>query len=130
MDRANGRNGLSDASLVKRTAFLKHLCSLEISYLQARSHAMTEPAQHWRNEMDIVKQSGGLHNTIAMEFHDKGYDACTEAQKQMIDARVKELVLCPQCGDKPTYRTPDGTFWDSNAHHWRDYETSRRALGE
>lgn len=26
---------------------------------------------------------------------------------------------CPQCGEEATYQTPDGTFWDSNAHYWR-----------
>lgn len=27
---------------------------------------------------------------------------------------------CPQCGDEATYQTPDGTWWDGNAHHWRE----------
>jgi hypothetical protein len=26
---------------------------------------------------------------------------------------------CPKCGDLPTYQTPDGTYWDGNAHFWR-----------
>lgn len=26
---------------------------------------------------------------------------------------------CPQCGEVATYQTPDGTFWDGNAHSWR-----------
>ena len=27
---------------------------------------------------------------------------------------------CPSCGSDPTYQTPDGTFWDSEAHYWRE----------
>ena len=27
---------------------------------------------------------------------------------------------CPKCGEEATYQTPDGTFWDSSAHYWRD----------
>ena len=26
---------------------------------------------------------------------------------------------CPECNERPTYRTPDDTWWDSNAHFWR-----------
>lgn len=29
------------------------------------------------------------------------------------------LPSCPTCGKEATYQTPDGTFWDSNAHYWR-----------
>jgi hypothetical protein len=32
---------------------------------------------------------------------------------------VPPIPKCPQCGDEATYRTPDGTFWDGNAHYWR-----------
>jgi len=27
---------------------------------------------------------------------------------------------CPKCGEPATYQTPDGTFWDSSAHFWRE----------
>ncbi len=30
-----------------------------------------------------------------------------------------ERPSCPQCGDLATYQTPDGTYWDGNAHFWR-----------
>lgn len=40
---------------------------------------------------------------------------------QLFEARNKQWVriACPQCGDAPTYQTPDGTWWDSSAHYWR-----------
>lgn len=28
-------------------------------------------------------------------------------------------IRCPKCGDAPTHQTPDGTYWDGNAHSWR-----------
>jgi hypothetical protein len=67
----------------------------------------------------MVESNGGLHNTIAMEYFDKGYRSLSTDKRDMIDRRVDELGLCPKCGEKPTYQTPDGTFWDSSAHHWR-----------
>lgn len=30
-----------------------------------------------------------------------------------------DVPVCPQCLEDATYQTPDGTYWDSNAHHWR-----------
>jgi hypothetical protein len=32
---------------------------------------------------------------------------------------TENLPKCPQCGQEATYQTPDGTFWDGDAHHWR-----------
>lgn len=30
---------------------------------------------------------------------------------------------CPTCREPATYRTPSGTFFDSNAHYWRAPES-------
>lgn len=32
----------------------------------------------------------------------------------------RDAPRCPQCGDRATHQTPDGTWWDGNAHYWRD----------
>lgn len=32
---------------------------------------------------------------------------------------TEQPVNCPLCGGPATYQTPDGTYWDGMAHHWR-----------
>ena len=38
----------------------------------------------------FIEENGGLHNTIAMGNFDKGYSACSESEKQLIDREVKQ----------------------------------------
>ena len=35
------------------------------------------------------------------------------------DGTGERLPACPKCGEAATYQTPDGTWWDGNAHYWR-----------
>lgn len=41
------------------------------------------------------------------------------------DMEMASENRCPKCGDLPTYQTPDGTYWDGNAHFWRIAEPVR-----
>jgi hypothetical protein len=47
---------------------------------------------------------------------------------EAIDALLEAQNRCPKCGDLPTYQTPDGTYWDGNAHFWRQQQIEAQKL--
>jgi uncharacterized Zn ribbon protein len=33
------------------------------------------------------------------------------------------MPTCPKCGAEATFRDATGTFWDGQAHYWRETDT-------
>lgn len=73
-----------------------------------------------------------LANKLAALPLDQGHDRwpmtkefrLSETERDLLVAILRAITAsenrCPKCGDLPTYQTPDGTYWDGNAHYWRD----------
>lgn len=39
--------------------------------------------------------------------------------------RKADLPTCPKCGEAATYQTPDGIWWDGNAHYWKEQQEQK-----
>ncbi len=89
-----------------------------------------------------VREGRSMNKTITQRIRELAEAhpiECPEWQKLqdlMVDAEREEVEKskgepedrrrrCPKCGEAATYQTPDGVFWDSNAHYWK--EPGRRA---
>lgn len=69
-----------------------------------------------------AEQTGDPWNRSHKKTFEAGWNARSELLEQPSVEGVVIGVRCPKCGELATHRTPDGTWWDSNAHYWRTGE--------
>lgn len=89
----------------------------DMSLLLRREQSMSQC--RWCDEgRPFLPGSEGKQHTPLYAGGDHGGTMCHNSS--VYNPQLK----CPTCGEDATYQTPDGTYWCSGAHYWRDPQTA------